>query len=123
MATSAQISSNQHKPIDAIKLAACLLRRLETAIFDEMLKGCIPADDGPRIAAKILNASDRTLATLQRYASAAERQLPPPFAKRSQIRNQPTLTARLPKRGPRNPALNPKCETNPTPPICPEFIS
>jgi hypothetical protein len=47
--------------------------RLETAMFDQMLKGYIPADDDQRIAAKLMSGGDRTLATIQRYASAAER--------------------------------------------------
>src|SRR5438309_167428 len=48
-------------------------RRLETAIFEQMLKGVIPADDDQRIASKLLNGGDRTLASIQRYATAAER--------------------------------------------------
>ncbi len=48
-------------------------RRLETALFDQMLKGFIPEDDDQRIAAKLMSGGDRALATLQRYATAAER--------------------------------------------------
>jgi hypothetical protein len=48
-------------------------RRLETAMFDQMLQGYIPADDDQRIAAKLMSGGDRALATIQRYASAAER--------------------------------------------------
>src|SRR5436305_13481477 len=34
-------------------------RRPENAMFDQMLKGYIPADDDQRIAAKLLNGRDR----------------------------------------------------------------
>jgi hypothetical protein len=49
-------------------------QRLETAVFDQMLMGEI-SDEAPdhRIAAKLLAGGDRALATLQRYAAAAER--------------------------------------------------
>jgi hypothetical protein len=50
--------------------------RLQTATFDQMLNGYIPADDDQRIAAKRLNGGDRALATVHRYAGAAERALP-----------------------------------------------
>jgi hypothetical protein len=57
------------------------IQRLETALFDQMLGTgeFVPAagrhdpDSDQRIAAKLLNGGDRALATLQRYAAAAER--------------------------------------------------
>ena len=49
-------------------------RRLETAIFDQMLQAEITSDDpDQRIAANLLKGGDRALATLQRCAAAAER--------------------------------------------------
>ena len=49
-------------------------RRLETAIFDQMLLGEMSdADPDRQIATKLLAGGDRALATIQRYASAAER--------------------------------------------------
>jgi len=49
-------------------------RRLETAIFDQMLMGDLTVEDpDQQIAAKLLAGGDRALATIQRYASAAER--------------------------------------------------
>jgi hypothetical protein len=53
--------------------------RLETAMFDQMLKGYIQADDDQRIAAKLMSGGDRSLATIQRYATAAERSLQSPY--------------------------------------------
>jgi hypothetical protein len=49
-------------------------RKIETAIFDQMLMG-EPTGHDPdqRIAAKLLEGGDRALATIQRYAAAAER--------------------------------------------------
>src|SRR5947209_9958237 len=47
-------------------------RRLEIAMFEQMLKGVIPADDDQRIASKLLNGGDRTLANIQRYATATD---------------------------------------------------
>jgi hypothetical protein len=66
-------------------------RRLETAMFEQMLKGVIPADDDQRIAAKLLNGGDRALGTMQRYATAAERSYYKAHAellKSRQIRNE-----------------------------------
>jgi len=49
-------------------------RRLETAIFDQMLMGDLTQDDpDQQIAAKLLTGGDRAIATIQRYATAAER--------------------------------------------------
>jgi hypothetical protein len=66
--------------------------RLETAMFDQMLKGYIPADDDQRIAAKLMSGGDRALATIQRYASAAERsyyKAHTELMKSRQLRNEP----------------------------------
>ena len=48
-------------------------RRIETAIFDQMLSGVLPNEPDQRIAWKLMNGGDRALANIQRYASAAER--------------------------------------------------
>jgi len=49
-------------------------RRLETTMFDQMLLGeMIDTDPDQQIAAKLLAGGDRALATIQRYAAAAER--------------------------------------------------
>lgn len=49
-------------------------RRIETAIFDQMLMDELTCDDpDQQIAAKLLTGGDRALATIQRYAAAAER--------------------------------------------------
>src|SRR6516164_5724898 len=49
-------------------------RHLETAIFDQMLLGEMSeTDPDQQIAAKLLTGGDRALATIQRYATAAER--------------------------------------------------
>jgi len=49
-------------------------RRLETAVFDQMLLGEMSeTDPDQQIAAKLLTGGDRALATIQRYATAAER--------------------------------------------------
>jgi hypothetical protein len=49
-------------------------RRLETATFDQMLLGEMgDTDPDQQIAAKLLTGGDRALATIQRYATAAER--------------------------------------------------
>ncbi len=49
-------------------------RRLETAMFDQMLMGEMTGDDPDRqIAARLMAGGDRALATIQRYATAAER--------------------------------------------------
>ncbi len=72
-------------------------RRLETALFDQMLKGFIPEDDDQRIAAKLLSGGDRALATIQRYATAAERSYYKAHAeltKSRQARNEPKSTPR-----------------------------
>ena len=56
-----------------------------------MLNGYIPADDDQRIAAKLLNGGDRALATIQRYATAAERSYYKAHAellKSSKLRNE-----------------------------------
>jgi hypothetical protein len=49
------------------------IQRLETALFDQMLAETPGEDPDHRIAAKLLSGGDRALATLQRYAAAAER--------------------------------------------------
>jgi hypothetical protein len=72
-------------------------RRLETAMFEQMLKGVIPADDDQRIAAKLLNGGDRALATIERYAGAAERSYYKAHAellKSRQARNEAKLMTR-----------------------------
>ena len=49
-------------------------RRLETAMFETMLLGEVnDADPDRQLAAKLLFGGDRALATIQRYATAAER--------------------------------------------------
>ena len=48
-------------------------RRLENAMFEQMLSGVIPNEPDQRIAWKLMNGGDRALANIQRYASAAER--------------------------------------------------
>ncbi len=48
-------------------------RRLESAMFEQMLKGFVPEDDDQRIAAKLMSGGDHAMATIQRYATAAER--------------------------------------------------
>ena len=49
-------------------------RRLESAMFDRMVLGERSETDGDQqIAAKLLTGGDRALATIQRYAIAAER--------------------------------------------------
>ncbi len=49
-------------------------RRLETAIFDQMLRREMTAEDpDQQLAARFLNGGDRALANIQRYAAAAER--------------------------------------------------
>jgi hypothetical protein len=67
-------------------------RRLETAMFDQMLMGEISLDDpDQKIAAKLLAGGDRALATIQRYATAAERSYYKAHAemlKSRQIRNE-----------------------------------
>jgi hypothetical protein len=70
--------ANQHEAFLVEQMAQSRWRlaragRLETAMFDQMLKGYIPADDDQRIAAKLMSGGDRALATIQRYATAAER--------------------------------------------------
>ena len=74
-------------------------RRLENAMFDQMLKGYIPADDDQRIAAKLMSGGDRALATIQRYANAAERSYYKAHAelvKSQQLRNKPNPTRHRP---------------------------
>jgi hypothetical protein len=74
-------------------------RRLETALFDQMLKGYIPADDDQRIAAKLVNGGDRALASIQRYASAAERsyyKAHTELLKSRQLQNKPDPTDHRP---------------------------
>jgi hypothetical protein len=91
--------------------------RLETAMVDQMLNGYIPADDDQRIAAKLLNGGDRALATLQRYAGAAERSYYKAHAelqKSRQLRNKPNPTGLRPPVT-RQPVPNePKSVTSPT---------
>ena len=74
-------------------------RRLENAMFEQMLNGYIPADDDQRIAAKLLNGGDRALATIQRYATAAERsyyKAHTELLKSRQLRNKPNPTGHSP---------------------------
>jgi len=74
-------------------------RRLETAVFDRMLMGDLTQDDpDQQIAAKLLTGGDRALATIQRYASAAERSYYKAHAellKSRQVRNEAKLVAEL----------------------------
>ena len=49
------------------------IQRIETAVFDQMLETSSCEDPDQKIAAKLLTGGDRALATLQRYAAAAER--------------------------------------------------
>jgi hypothetical protein len=69
--------ANQHETFLVEQMAQSRWRlsrgqRLETAVFDQMLAS--PEEDPDhRIAAKLLAGGDRALATLQRYAAAAER--------------------------------------------------
>ena len=67
-------------------------RRLESAMFDQMLLSAIEGEDpDQQIAAKLLAGGDRALATLQRYAAAAERsyyKAHTEFMKSRKIRNE-----------------------------------
>ena len=50
------------------------IRRIESAVFDDMMSGEIDCTDPDQAMAKrFLSGGDRALATLQRYAAAAER--------------------------------------------------
>ncbi len=89
-------------------------RRLETALFDQMLKGFIPEDDDQRIAAKLMSGGDRALATIQRYATAAERSYYKAHAellKSRQPRNEAKSTTR---HAPRLTCHSVQNEPNPT---------
>ncbi len=85
-------------------------RRLETALFDQMLKGFIPEDDDQRIAAKLLSGGDRAFATIQRYATAAERSYYKAHAELRKSR-QPRNERNEPKLATRHTVQN---EPNPT---------
>ena len=71
--------ANQHESFLVEQMAQSRWRlsraqRLETAAFEQMLTGDESAGDpDSRIAANLLKGGDRALATLQRYAAAAER--------------------------------------------------
>jgi hypothetical protein len=61
-------------------------------MFEQMLNGYIPVGDDKRIAAKLMSGGDRALATIQRYATAAERSYYKANAellKSRQLRNEP----------------------------------
>src|SRR5215831_5791510 len=89
--------ANQHESFLVEQMAQSRWRlarahRLENAMFEQMLNGYIPADDDQRIAAKLLNGGDRALATIQRYATTAERSYYKPHTellKSRQLRNEP----------------------------------
>ena len=70
-------------------------RRLETAMFETMLLGEVnDADPDRQLAAKLLFGGDRALATIQRYATAAERSYYKAHAelmKSRPLRNEPKL--------------------------------
>ncbi len=72
-------------------------RRLETAMFDQMLTASpLPADPDQQIAAQLMAGGDRALATIQRYASAAERsyyKAHAEFMKSRKIRNEAKAAA------------------------------
>jgi hypothetical protein len=89
-------------------------RRLENAMFERMLNGYIPADDDQRIAAKLLNGGDRALATIERYAAAAERSYYKAHAellKSRQLRNEPKSA---PRHSPLVPGHSVQNEAKPT---------
>jgi hypothetical protein len=77
-------------------------RRLETAMFDQMLMGDLTQDDpDQQIAAKLLNGGDRALATIQRYATAAERsyyRAHTELLRSRQLRNEAKTAAAIPRR-------------------------
>jgi len=74
-------------------------RRLETAMFDQMLMEDLTQDDpDQQIAAKLLTGGDRALATIQRYATAAERsyyKAHTELLRSRQMRNEAKLVADL----------------------------
>jgi hypothetical protein len=71
--------ANQHELFLVEQMAQSRWRlaragRLETAIFDQMLLGEMAGTDpDQKLAAKLMAGGDRALATIQRYAAAAER--------------------------------------------------
>jgi hypothetical protein len=74
-------------------------RRLETAIFDQMLEGELSAGDPDQcIANKLLTGGDRTLSAIQRYAAAAERSYYKAYAellRSRQMRNEAKTVEQL----------------------------
>jgi hypothetical protein len=90
--------ANQHESFLIEQMAQSRWRlarasRLETAMFDQMLLGDMgDPDPDQQIAAKLLTGGDRTLATIQRYAIAAERsyyKAHTELMKSRQLRNEP----------------------------------
>src|SRR5262252_5550275 len=89
--------NNQHESFLVEQMAQSRWRlaragRLEAAIFEQMLNGYIPAGEDQRIAAKLMDGGDRALATIQRYATAAERsyyKAHTELQKSRQLRNKP----------------------------------
>ncbi len=89
-------------------------RRLENAMFEQMLNGVRPEDEDQRIAYKLMSGGDRALATIQRYATAAERSYYKAHAellKSRHSRNEPKSPARHAPLGTRHSVQN---EANPT---------
>jgi hypothetical protein len=90
--------ANQHESFLIEQMAQSRWRlarasRLETAMFDQMLLGEMgDPDPDQQIAAKLLTGGDRALATIQRYATAAERsyyKAHTELMKSRQLRNEP----------------------------------
>ncbi len=74
-------------------------RRLENAMFEQLLKGVLPEHDDQRIVSKLMSGSDRALANIQRYAAAAERSYYKAHAeliKSRELRNKPNPTGHWP---------------------------
>ena len=73
-------------------------RRIENAMFEQMLSGVMPNEPDQRIAWKLLNGGDRALANIQRYASAAERSYYKAHAEllKSRAQNEPSPAGQRP---------------------------
>jgi len=91
-------------------------QRLEAAMFEQMLNGYIPAGEDQRIAAKLNSGGDRALATIQRYATAAERsyyKAHTELMKSRQLRNKPNLSALATRHSPLFVQNEPKSTASP----------
>jgi len=113
--------ANQHESFLVEQMAQSRWRlaraqRLEAAMFGQMLNGYLPADDDGRIAAKLTSGGDRALATIQRYATAAERsyyKAHTELMKSRQLRNKPNLSALATRHSPLFVQNEPKSEPAP----------